>query len=406
MDAIATALRDDYGRIFAMLVRRLGDFHVAEDALAEAIAKATETWPRTGVPECPAAWIATCARNAGLSALRHETVVRDKQELVATALAPAEPDDGDIPDERLRLIFTCCHPALAEEARVALTLHTLCGLSTPAIARLFFVSEATIAQRLVRAKRKIKASRIPYHVPSAETIDERLETVLAVVYLLFTEGYGSRDDRQTLQLCDEAIRLGRLLCRLVPRHAEARGLLALMLLHHSRRNARADGETPIALDEQDRSRWHRDEIEEGCHLLDEALASDTPGPYQIQAAIAALHATPPAARDTDWAQIAGLYRELWRRQPSPAIAVALAIAEGMADGPERGLARLAELEATGALAGSERVVAARAELLRRAGRFAEAAAAYDLAASTAPTARERRFFTDRALRCRHDPRVI
>jgi RNA polymerase sigma-70 factor (ECF subfamily) len=398
-DAIAAMVRDDYGRIFAMLVRRLGDFHAAEDALAEAMTAAAETWPRTGVPERPAAWIATAARNAGLSAIRHQSVVRDKQDAVAEALAPPG-DDGDIPDERLRLIFTCCHPALADDARIALTLHTLCGLATPAIARLFFVSDATIAQRLVRAKRKIKTSRIPYVVPSAEMIDERVDAVLAVVYLLFTDGHAWRGEVQAIQLCDEAIRLARVLCRLMPRHAEARGLLALMLLHHARRDARDDGAMPIALDEQDRGRWHRDEIDDGCRQLDEALAHAQAGPYQIQAAIAALHAGAPTAAATDWTQIAGLYRELWERQPSPSVAVAMAVADGMADGAETGLARLAELEAAGALAGSDRVVAARADLLRRAGHHADAAITYDLAGQLATSERERRFFSTRAVLCR------
>jgi RNA polymerase sigma-70 factor, ECF subfamily len=387
--------RADYGKLFATLARRLNDFHLAEDALAEAIAAAAATWPHTGLPAQPAAWLAVAARNAAVSAIRRDAVARDKQDRVAALLAPADPEDGEIPDDRLRLIFTCCHPALALEARVALTLHTLCGLSTPAIARLFFVSEPTIAQRIVRAKRKIKMTRIPYQVPAAEQIDDRLDAALAVIYLTFTQGYTWHDGERSLELCDEAIRLARLCCALVPGHAEARGLLALMLLHHARRDARDDGTMPVALDEQDRTRWHHDEIAAGTRELDHALARGPVGPYQIQASIAALHAEP----ETDWPQIAGLYAELVRRQPSPSAALALAIAEGMAHGPAHGLARIAELEAAGALAGSTRIDAARADLLRRAGRFDEATAAYDRAAATASD-RDRRYFARRAAECR------
>jgi RNA polymerase sigma-70 factor, ECF subfamily len=399
MEAVAAVLRADYGRIFAMLVHRLGDFHLAEDALAEAIARATEAWPRTGTPENPAAWLLTVARNAGMSALRHEEIVRSKRDLVAHTLAAVEPETGDIPDERLRLIFTCCHPALAEEARVALTLHTLCALSTATIARLFFTSESTIAQRLVRAKRKIKTSRIPYVVPSAEAIDDRIEAVLAVVYLVFTAGYARHEPRQGWPLCDEAIRLARVLCGLVPAHAEARGLLALLLLHHARRDARDLGDADGGLEDQDRARWLTHEIEEGCRALDEALAAGSPGPFQIQAAIAALHATAATPAQTDWPQIVELYRALWRRTPTPSIAVALAVAVGMAHGPEPGLAELDAFEACGALAGSDRVAAARADLLRRAGRLEDAATAYRQAHALASSERERRYFLRRLEGC-------
>ncbi|HKE14005.1 MAG TPA: sigma-70 family RNA polymerase sigma factor [Kofleriaceae bacterium] len=400
-EEVEAAFRGEHGRLFAMLVRMLGDFDAAGDALQEAIAGAIEAWPRTGIPDRPAAWIAVAARNAATSALRHAAVVRGKQQQVADALAPPPDDDGAIPDERLRLLFTCCHPALAEESRVALALHTLCGLSTDGIARLFFTSEAAIAQRLVRAKRRIRACGIPFEVPSDETIGERLETVLAVIYLLFTEGHAWRGETPALQLCDEAIRLARLLCHLCPRHAESRGLLALMLLHHARRDARkGDGDELVALDQQDRARWRRGEMDEGERHLHEALARGQPGPYQIQAAIAALHAGARRAADTDWPQIASLYAELWQVQPSPSVGIGLAVAEGMALGPERGLERLAALEAAGSLAGSSRVAAARADFLRRAGHLEAAARAHDLAAAAAPHERERRYHERRAAECR------
>jgi RNA polymerase sigma-70 factor, ECF subfamily len=397
---VEAAFRGEHGRVFAMLVRMLGDFDAAGDALQEAIAAAIESWPRTGVPERPAAWIAVAARNAATSALRHAAVVRDKRDAVADALRRPDVDDSDIPDDRLRLIFTCCHPALAEESRVALALHTLCGLSTEMIARLFLTSEAAIAQRLVRAKRKIRTSGIPFELPSADTIDQRLDTVLAVLYLLFTEGYAWRADTPAQHLCDEAIRLCRLLCQLCARHAEARGLLALMMLQHSRRDARGSDGEMVALDEQDRTRWRTAEIDEGRRHLHEALARSTPGPYQIQAAIAALHAGATSAADTDWAQIASLYAELWRAQPSPSVALAMAVAEGMALGPEHGLERLAALEAGGQLDGESRVAAARADLLRRAGHLEAAASAYELAVIAAPSQRERRYHLRRAAECR------
>lgn len=295
----------------------------------------------------------------------------------------------DIPDERLRLVFTCCHPALGEEARIAMTLQTMCGVPTPAIARLFFfVPEPTIAQRLVRAKKKIRTSGIPFEIPPADRIDERLEGVLAVVYLMFTEGYATTDGDVVVrtELCDEAIRLARVLAHLLPTHAETRGLLALMILHHARREARVDANGEIiVLDEQEGALWKKDEIDEGVRLLDEALARESPGPYQIQAAIAALH----AAAVKDWEEIAGLYAELESVAPSPSVAIARAVAEGMAFGPDRGIERLETLP-DGPL-----VHAAKADLLRRAGRKEAARRAYEAAIEHARNDRERAFLVRR-----------
>jgi RNA polymerase sigma-70 factor (ECF subfamily) len=397
---VEATFRAEHGRVFAALVRQLGDFHAAEDALQEALAAALDTWPQQGIPARPGAWLTTVARNAAASVARHSAVVRDKHRELAGAIDRASPgDDGDVPDERLRLIFTCCHPALAEEARIALTLQTVCGLPAATIARLFLLPESTVAQRLTRAKRKIRASGIPYEIPAAEQLGERFPAVLAVVYLLFTEGYATSTGEPVVDaaLCEEAIHLGVMLCHLWPTHAEARGLYALMLLHHARRKGRVDGAGDIvALDEQDRSLWDRDVIAEGVRQLEEALARGAPGPYQIQAAIAALHATALRAEDTDWPQIAALYEELWRRQPAAPVALSLSFAVGMAHGADQGLARLDELIALGALEGCERLPAARAELLRRAGRLAEARAAGAEASLRARHLREQRFLDRRA----------
>jgi RNA polymerase sigma-70 factor (ECF subfamily) len=403
-EQVEAAFRAEHGKVFAGLVRLLGDFHAAEDALQEAFAAALDTWPERGIPARPGAWLTTAARNAATSVRRHEALARDKHREIAVDLdrPPASEDDPDVGDDRLRLIFTCCHPALAEEARVALTLQTLCGLPAAAIARLFLVPEATVAQRLTRAKRKILTSAIPYEVPTAEQLDERLPAVLSVVYLLFTEGYATSAGEPVVDaaLCVEALRLGRVLCRLAPTHAEARGLYALMLLHDARRATRVDAEGDIVpLDEQDRASWDRDAIEEGRRQLDEALARSAPGPYQIQAAIAALHATALRAEDTDWPQIAALYEELWRLQPVAPVALSLAFAEGMALGPERGLARLEGFSSAGLLDGCERLHAARAELFRRAGRREEARRAYAEAIARARHAPERRFLERRAAEC-------
>lgn len=406
--AIEEVFRAEHGKVFAHLVRVLGDFAQAEDALQDAFIAALRTWEAEGIPARPAAWITTAARNRAASARRHERVAQRKHELLLRDADTAQPsiDDADIPDERLKLIFTCCHPALSEEARVALTLQTVCGLSTATIARLFLVPEPTVAQRLVRAKRKIQTSGIPYAIPPAEALDARVADVLAVVYLLFTEGYSPTEGEGALrpELCDEAIRLGRVLCHLMPSHPEVMGLTALMLLHDARRAARIDPQGDIlAMEEQDRALWNQNMIEEGIRLLDHALLARAPGPYQIQAAIAALHSTAEYGQ-TDFPQIVALYEELYRLLPSKAVALNWAVARGMAERPEAGLETLSSLSAEGALPESGLVAAARADLLRRAGRLAEARSAYDQAIASARNDRQRRFFERMKAACIHSPK--
>ena len=377
-----------------MLVRVLGDFDDAEDALQHAFVAATTSWDIDGVPENPGAWIATAAKNAALSARRHQAVVaRTEPELEFLFARPQ--DDAD---DRLRLIFTCCHPALAPETSIALALRTTCGLTTPAIARLLLVPEATLAQRLVRAKRKIREAKIPFRIPDADHLDARIEAALHVAYLMFTEGYAPVEGEVVVnaELCEEAIRLGKLLAQLLPTDGETRGLLALMLIHHARRAARYDdaGEM-IPLDEQDRSRWDRVAIDEGVRELHDALARAGTGPYRIEAAIAALHAEARSSDATDWPQIASLYQELFARAPSGPAAVNWCLAIGRALGPEHGLSKLDLLSREGALSGSDRVHAARADLLRRAGFADRARAEYGLALRSARNERERRFFATR-----------
>jgi RNA polymerase sigma-70 factor (ECF subfamily) len=410
-EAISRAFREEGPAILATLIRQVGDFGLAEDALQDAFAAAVASWPRDGVPDRPGAWITTTARRRAIDRLRRERGLADRIERLA-ALAqrdsmgsdpssayagegsdPLREGDAELfPDDRLRLIFTCCHPALALEARVALTVKALGGLTTAEVARAFLVSEPTMYQRLTRAKRKIAAARIPYRVPPPELLEERRDGVLAVVYLVFNEGYAaSAGDRLVRgELCGEAIRLGRLLVNLLPGEPEVLGLLALMLLQDSRRDARVDerGEY-VALDRQDRSRWDRGRIAEGTHALEQAMALRAPGTYQLQAAIAALHATAPDAQATDWVQIAALFAELERRAPSPVIRVNRAAALAFAGAPEAGLELVGPLLEDPRLRDYAPLHAAHAELLRRTGAPAAAAVAYDRAIAATGNAVER-----------------
>jgi RNA polymerase sigma-70 factor (ECF subfamily) len=397
----ARLYREIWGRAVAALVRRLGDLDLAEDVLQEAWLVALERWRLDGVPSDPTAWLLTTARNKAIDLIRRVKTLKEKESLLVTPDSTDPFDEAfgsSIEDDQLRLMFTCCHPALSMESRVALTLRTLGGLTTPEIASAFLMSESTMGQRLSRAKRKIKVAGIPYEVPPDHVLTERLGSVLAVIYLVFTEGYASSSGDRIVrhELCDEAIRLGRLLVALMPDESEASGLLALMLLQDSRRDARVDAAGEIVLlEEQDRSKWDREMIHEGVDLVRRALPRGEPGPYLLQAAIAAVHADAATFDETDWPQSAALYDLLIERAPSPVIELNRAVARAMRDGPGAGLELIDELVAEGRLDRFHLLHSARAELLRRMGRIDEAEDAYRRALSLDQSGPERRFLEQR-----------
>ncbi|HEX3593211.1 MAG TPA: RNA polymerase sigma factor [Pseudonocardiaceae bacterium] len=395
---IEAVFREEYGRAVAVLVRLLGDIDAAQDAVQDAFTEAVRRWPAAGLPPSPSGWIVTTARNRAIDRFRREET-RDRRHAEAALVHAADSVDsaevGVVPDDRLRLIFTCCHPALAVPSRVALTLRLLGGLSTAEIARAFLVPEPTMAQRLVRAKAKIRATGIPYRVPAEADLPDRLPPVLTVVYLVFNEGYAasSGDELVRADLCAEAIRLGRLLAALLPDEPEALGLLALMLLIASRQPARTDAAGDLVLlADQDRGRWDAGLIDEGQALVRRCLRRDRPGPYQIQAAINAVHSAALTAADTDWAQIVTLYGQLMAVAPSPVVALNRAVAVAEVDGPAPALAQVDSL----ALDGYHVWHAVRADLLRRLGRTDEAAVAYREAAQHTENRAERRFLLSRA----------
>jgi RNA polymerase sigma-70 factor (ECF subfamily) len=401
-DRVDSIYRSESRRVFATLIRLLGDFDLAEEALHDAFTSAMEQWPRDGIPANPRTWLISAGRFKAIDVMRRrarfDASLADLAErLNSDADDPSAKDDDAIQDDRLRLVFTCCHPALPVEARVALTLREVCGLTTEAIASAFLVTPPTVAQRIVRAKSKIKSARIPYQIPARADLPDRLDTVLYVIYLVFNEGYSasSGDSLTRPDLSAEAIRLGRLLMELLP-EPEVLGLLALMLIQESRRSARtsSDGEL-ILLENQDRSLWNRDQITEGLPLVDRALASRQLGPYTIQAAIAAVHAQAPTAADTDWSQIAALYDVLLQIEPSPVIELNRAVAIAMRDGPAAGLDLIDQILARGDLTDYHYAHAARAELCRRLGKTMEAKAAYERALSLARQDPERRFLEQR-----------
>jgi RNA polymerase sigma-70 factor (ECF subfamily) len=410
--AVEAVFRQEHGRIIASLIRISGSFDRAEEAMQEAFASALSAWPAQGVPHNPAAWIMAAAHRKWIDRCRRERTQRDKQEAVryetesrdasydwdaVTFIGETEASTMFAWDDRLRLMFTCCHPAVPREGQIALTLRMLGGLTTVEIAKAFLVPESTMAQRLVRVKRKIQEAGIPYQIPPAAQLVERSQAVQTVVYLIFNEGYAASagDELVRHDLCSEAIRLGRLLFHLLPDDPENAGLLALMLLHYARREGRVRDGKLVTLEDQDRSGWKRDEISEGCSLLERALLRGHPGPYQLQAAIAALHAEAATARDTDWRQIAALYQRLLTLQPTPVIALNHAVAVAMSGGWEEGLRLIEDAGAGGQLERYYLYYAARADLLRRMGRASEASAEYRRAIELVTNPREREFLEDR-----------